>query len=69
MQQIIIKIVALKKDYQKALKKLNLFFLSNSAPFIGKIDLKQKGHRLLTSRSSGYETSAENLFIGYVLSD
>ena len=31
------------KDYQKALKKLNLFFLSNPVPFNGKSYQKQKG--------------------------
>ena len=34
----------LKEDYQKALKKLILFFLSNPAPFNGQSYLKQKGH-------------------------
>ena len=33
----------MKKDYQKALKKLTLFFLSNPVPFNGQSYLKQKG--------------------------
>ena len=33
----------LKDDYQKALKKSTLFFLSNSVPFNGQSYLKQKG--------------------------
>ena len=33
MQEIILKKNISKKDYQKALKKLNLFFLSNLVPF------------------------------------
>ena len=32
----------LKEDYQKALKKLTLFFLSNSVPFNGQDYKKQK---------------------------
>ena len=31
------------KDYQKALKKLSLFFLTNPVPFIGQSYQKQKG--------------------------
>ena len=42
----------MKEDYQKALKKLNSFFLSNPVPFNGQIYQKQKG--------SG--TSEESLF-------
>ena len=33
----------MKEDYQKALKKLTLFFLSNPVPFNGQSYLKQKG--------------------------
>ena len=33
----------MKKDYQKALKKLTLFFLSNPVPFNGQNYQKQKG--------------------------
>ena len=33
----------LKKDCQKALKKLTLFFLLNPVPFTGQSYLKQKG--------------------------
>ena len=33
----------MKEDYQKALKKLTLFFLSNPVPFNGQIYQKQKG--------------------------
>ena len=41
----------MKKDYQKAFKKLTLFFLSSSVPFNGKSYQKQKGS----------ETSAQSL--------
>ena len=33
----------MKEDYQKALKKLTVFFLSNPVPFNGQIYQKQKG--------------------------
>ena len=33
----------MKGDYQKPLKKLTLFFLSNLVPFIGQSYKKQKG--------------------------
>ena len=33
----------MKEDYQKALKKLNIFFLLNPVPFIGQSYQKQKG--------------------------
>ena len=33
----------MKEDYEKALKKLTLFFLSNQVPFHGQIHQKQKG--------------------------
>ena len=35
MQEILLKKDILKENYQKALKKLNLFFLSNPVPFNG----------------------------------
>ena len=33
----------MKEDYQKALKKLTLFFVSNPVPFNGQSYQKQKG--------------------------
>ena len=33
----------MKEDYQKALKKLTIFFLSNPVPFNGQSYQKQKG--------------------------
>ena len=33
----------MREDYQKALKKLTLFFLSNQVPFNGESYQKQKG--------------------------
>ena len=43
MQEILLEISILKEDYQKALKKLTLFFLSNPVPFNGQSYQKQKG--------------------------
>ena len=43
----------LKEDYQKALKKLTLFFLSNSVLFNGQDYKKQKEPGTSNSHSSG----------------
>ena len=43
MQEILLKISILKGDYQKALKKWALFFLSNPVPFSRQSYQKQKG--------------------------
>ena len=43
MQEILLEKRFLKEDYQKALKKLPLFFLSNPVPFNGQSYQKQKG--------------------------
>ena len=43
MQEILLKKDILKEDYQKALKKLTLFFLFNPVPFNGQSYQKQKG--------------------------
>ena len=59
----------MKEDYQKALKKLSLFFLSNPVPFNGQSYQKQKGLELVTSCSSGWETNSQNFFATYVLSE
>ena len=55
-------------DYQKAFKKLNLFFLSNPVPFNGQSYQKQKGLELVTSRSSDQERSSEKfLYSLYII--
>ena len=59
----------MKQDYQKALKKLILFFLSNPVLFNGQSYQKQKDLEPVTSHSSGYKTSSENSFNSYILSD
>ena len=43
MEEIILKSDILKADYQKALKKLTIFFISNLVPFNGQSYQKQKG--------------------------
>ena len=61
----------LKEDYQKALKNLILFFLSNPVPFNGQNYQKQK--ELETSDQSLFRLRTkqvqENSFLSYVLSD
>ena len=51
----------MRGDYQKPLKKLTLIFLSNPDPLNGKVFKNKKGLELVTSRSSGYETSSQKL--------
>ena len=43
MQEIILKVSILKEDYQKTLKKVTSFFLSNLVPFNRQSYQKQKG--------------------------
>ena len=42
MQEILLKIRYFERDYQKALKNLTLFFISNPVPFNGQSYQKQK---------------------------
>ena len=58
----------LKKDYQKALKKLTLFFLSNPVPFNGQSCQKQKGSGTSHQSLSGHKTSSEKfLYSLYII--
>ena len=58
----------MKEDYQKALKKLTLFFLSNPVPFNEQSYQKQKGRG--TSDGSLFRLQVQkNFFICYILSD
>ena len=43
MQEILLKLDVLKQDYQKALKRVTLFFLLNPVPFNRQNYQKQKG--------------------------
>ena len=68
MQEILLKLYILKEDYQKSLKKLTLFFLPNPVPFNGQSYQKQRGLELVTSRSSGYQTTSEKcLYLLYII--
>ena len=59
----------MKEDYQKALKKLTLFFLSNPFPFNGQSSQKQKGsgtsHQLLINSRNKFTKIP--LFVIYYL--
>ena len=60
----------MKEDYQKALKKLTLFFLSNPVPFNGQSYQKQgsgTSHQSLF-RSQNKVKKKKNSFIHYILS-
>ena len=59
MQEINLKIDILKRDYQKTLIKLTLFFLSNPVLLMDKIIKNKGGLKLVNSRSSGYKKSPE----------
>ena len=58
IQEILLKVSILKEDYQKAWKKVTLFFSQTQSLLIDKL-IKNKGLELVTSRSSGYKTSSE----------
>ena len=58
----------LKEDYQKALKKLTLFFLLNPVLFNGQSYQNKKGLELVTSSSSSHEASSEKfLYLLYII--
>ena len=59
MKKVLLKIRYFEIDYQKPLKKLTLFFLSNPVAFNGQDHEKQRGLELVTSVSSGYKTSSQ----------
>ena len=58
----------LKDYYLKALKKSTLTFFSNRVPLMDKVIKNKKSLELVTSSSSGYETSSEK-FLYSLLSD
>ena len=59
----------LKGDYQKSLKKLTLFFLSNPVPFNGQSYQKNRGLELVTVILQVTKQVHKNFFICYILSD
>ena len=59
----------MKEDYQKAVKKLTLFFLSNPVPFNGQNYQKQKGSGTSDQSLLGLRKKFRNipLFVIYYL--
>ena len=53
------KTYILKEDYQKAFKKLTLFFFWIQSLFMDKVIKYKRGLELVTGWSSGYKTSSE----------
>ena len=49
----------MKEDYQKAFKKSTLFFFPTQSLLMDKVIKKKRGLKLVTSCSSGYQTSSE----------
>ena len=49
------------EDYQKALKKLTLFPLSNSVLLMDKVIKYKRGLKLVSSRSSGHKIIPKKL--------
>ena len=58
-KKLFLKYDTLKEDYQKTLKKLISFFLSNTLPFNGQSYQSKRSLELVTCCSSGYKTSLE----------
>ena len=68
MQGSPLEIRYFERRLSKVLWKVKLFFLLNPVPFNGKVIKNKSGLELVTSRSSGYETSSQK-FLYYLLSD
>ena len=49
----------MEEDYQKALKKLTIYFFQTQSLLMDKVIKNKRGLELVTSRSSGYKTSSE----------
>ena len=57
-----------KEAYQKVFKKLTLFFLLNQSLLMDKVIKSKSGLDLVTSCSSGYETSSKTfLYSLYII--
>ena len=54
-----LKLRYFEEDYQKALKKLTLFFLSNPISFNEQVMKNKRGLKLVTSHRSRYKTSSD----------
>ena len=58
------------RGLSKTLKNVTfIFFCWTQSLLMDKAIKKQRGLKLVTSRSSGYETTSQNFFISYVLYD
>ena len=51
----------MEEDYQKALKKLTIYFFQTQSLLMDKVIKNKRGRELVTSPSSGHETSSEKL--------
>ena len=59
MKEIIFKIRYFERGLSKSLKKLTLFFFEIQTLLMDKVIKSKRDPELVTSRSSGYETSSE----------
>ena len=58
----------MKKHYQKAFKKLTLFFFRTQSLLMDKVIKNKRGLELVPSRSPGHETSSEKfLYSLYII--
>ena len=70
MQEILLKIRYFGGGLSKSLKKLTFFFFFwTQSLLVDKVIKNKRGPELVTRHSSGYETSSENSFTSYTLSD
>ena len=70
MQEILLKIGYLERNYQKALKIFNIYVFRTQSIFMNKIMKNKRGLELVISPSSGYKKSSEKFpFISDVLPD
>ena len=70
MQEILLKIGYLERNYQKALKIFNIYVFRTQSIFMNKIMKNKRGLELVISPSSVYKKSSEKFpFISDVLPD
>ena len=67
MQEILFKIRYYDRGVSKCLKKLTSFFFQTQSLLMDRVIKNKRGLELVTSHSSGYETSSQNSFICYML--
>ena len=59
MQEILLKIRYFERGLSKSLKKVNFIFFRAQSLLMDKVIKNKRGLKLVTSRSSGYETSSQ----------